>query len=81
MYKAIKSFSGLVSMKKGEIKDLKDAFIIKDLLNAGYIEEIKEEVKKVETKVKEEVKEIKAEVKEIKAEVKPQAKTKKKKSK
>ena len=78
MYKAIKSFSGLVSMKKGEIKDLKDAYTIKDLLNAGYIEEIKEEVKKVETKVKEEVKEV---VKEVKAEVKPQAKNKKKKSK
>lgn len=74
MYKATKSFSGIVSMKKGEIKDLKDNFIIKDLLNAGYIEKVKEEVKKVETKIEEEVK-------EIKAEVKSQAKPKKKKSK
>lgn len=78
MYKATKSFSGIVSMKKGDVKDLKDDFIINDLLNAGYIEEVKEEVKKVETKIKEEIKKIET---EVKPQVKPQAKTKKKKSK
>ena len=39
-YKALKSFSGLVSMKKGDVKEIKDQEIVKDLLRAGYIEEI-----------------------------------------
>ena len=35
-------------MRKGEVRDLKEAekYIVKDLLDAGYIEEIKKEVKK-----------------------------------
>lgn len=41
MYKALISFSGLVSMHKGETRELNDPIIIKDLLRAGYIEEIK----------------------------------------
>jgi hypothetical protein len=51
MHKAIKSFSGLISMRKGEVRDLKEVekHIIKDLLEAGYIEEVKKEAKK-ETK-------------------------------
>ena len=64
MFKALKSFSGKISMAKGQVKDIKDENIIKDLLNAGYIEEVKEEVSKVkkevekiETEVKEEIKE------------------------
>lgn len=64
MYKALKSFSGKISMAKNQVKDIKDENIIKDLLNAGYIEEVKEEVSKVkkevekiETEVKEEIKE------------------------
>lgn len=40
-YKAIKSFSGLVSMRGGEVKDITDTYIANDLLKAGYIEEIK----------------------------------------
>lgn len=39
-YKALKSFSGLVSMKKGDIKEIKDQEIANDLLRAGYIEEV-----------------------------------------
>lgn len=38
LYKALKTFAGLEKMKRGEIKDLKDDYIIKDLLKAGYIE-------------------------------------------
>ena len=49
MYKAIKSFSGLISMSKGEVREIKDKEIVKDLLQANYIEEIKKEAKK-ETK-------------------------------
>ena len=78
MYKAKKSFSGIISMKKGETKDLKDAFVIKDLLNAGYIEEIEEEAKKIETEVKQEAKkietEVKQEVEKIETEVKEEVK-------
>jgi len=41
MYKAKISFSGVVSMEKDEVKDIADIAIVKDLLRAGYIEEIK----------------------------------------
>lgn len=37
LYKATVSFTGLEKMKRGEVKDLKDDYIIKDLLKAGYI--------------------------------------------
>ena len=50
MYKAEKSFAGKVSMRKGEVKEINDKEIVKDLLNAGYIEEVKPE-KKEELKV------------------------------
>ena len=50
MYKALKSFAGKVSMRKGEVKKINDKEIVKDLLNAGYIEEVKPE-KKEELKV------------------------------
>lgn len=42
-YKALKSFSGLVSMAKGDVKEIKDNYIIFDLLQAKYIKEVKEE--------------------------------------
>ena len=38
-YRALTSFSGLISMATGEIRDIKDASLIKDLLKIGYIEE------------------------------------------
>ena len=50
MYKALKSFAGKVSMRKGGVKEINDKEIVKDLLNAGYIEEVKAE-KKEELKV------------------------------
>ncbi len=49
MYKALLSFSGLISMSKGEVREIEDKEIVKDLLQAKYIEEIKKETKK-ETK-------------------------------
>lgn len=48
-YKAIKSFSGIVSMYVGENKEIADDNIAKDLLKAGYIEEVKP-AEKVSTK-------------------------------
>ncbi len=41
-YKALKSFSGLVSMYEGETREITDKDIISDLLQAKYIEEVKE---------------------------------------
>ena len=41
MYKALKSFSGAVSMAMGDVKDIKDQAIVEDLLKAGYIEPVK----------------------------------------
>ena len=40
-YKALVNFGGVVSMHVGEVKDISDVNIAKDLLRAGYIEEIK----------------------------------------
>lgn len=42
LYKAKVSFSGLITMYKGETKELTNEEIIKDLLKAKYIEEVKE---------------------------------------
>ena len=41
MYKAKVSFSGVMSMNVGEVADIADVNIAKDLLRAGYVEEIK----------------------------------------
>jgi hypothetical protein len=41
MYKALVSFGGKVSMSVGEVKDIADVNIAKDLIKAGYIEEVK----------------------------------------
>lgn len=63
MYKAIKTFAGnVIAMKKGDIKEYIDQKIAEDLLRAGYIEEVKEEVEPV---VAEEQKEEVVEVKEV----------------
>lgn len=40
MYKALKSFGGVVSMKKGEVKAITNNTVVADLLAAGYIEEV-----------------------------------------
>lgn len=41
MHKALKSFSGIVSMYEGETREINDAEIVADLTKAGYIEEVK----------------------------------------
>ena len=48
MYRALVGFSGLINMSKGEEREIKDKEIIKDLLQAGYIEEVKPTKKKKE---------------------------------
>ena len=47
MFKAVKSFSGVVHMKKGDIKEIRDKAVAEDLLRVGYIEEIGGEEKAV----------------------------------
>jgi hypothetical protein len=39
--KALKSFSGLITMAQGEEKVIKDKVILDDLLQAEYVEEVK----------------------------------------
>lgn len=52
-YKAIVSFSGVVSMAEGEITEIADKAVSEDLLSAGYIvaaEERKNESKRAKSK-------------------------------
>ena len=44
--KALIGFSGLVSMRKGEVKNIRDKSIVTDLLRAGYVEQIGKPKKK-----------------------------------
>ena len=53
MYRAKVNFSGVVSMNVGEVQDIADVTIAKDLLRAGYIEEIKPAEKAKPTKATE----------------------------
>lgn len=39
-YRALKSFAGVISMRRNEVKEIKDQEIVKDLLRGGLIEEI-----------------------------------------
>lgn len=48
MYKALKSFGGKISMRKGEVKAITDKTVVADLIRAGYIEEVKTEKPKAE---------------------------------
>lgn len=77
MYKAKVNFSGVVSMNVGEVADIADVNIAKDLLRAGYIEEIKPAEKAKAETVKAQTVEAAKEEKPAKAEKKP-ARAKKK---
>lgn len=46
MYRALINFSGIISMRKGEIREIKDEYIVKDLLKAKYIEKVETKKKK-----------------------------------
>ncbi len=45
--KALVSFAGVVTMRKGEEKYIDNKVVCKDLLQAGYVEEVKVKSKKV----------------------------------
>lgn len=42
MYKALVSFTGLMSMSEGDVREISDISLANDLLNAGYIELVKD---------------------------------------
>lgn len=42
-YKALIGFSGVVTMAQGEIKEIDNPDVAKDLLRAKFIEEVKED--------------------------------------
>jgi hypothetical protein len=44
-YKALKSFSGIVSMHEGDEQEISDKTVAEDLLNAGYIQPLKARTK------------------------------------
>lgn len=48
--KALVSFSGAFSMYKGEVRECSDKVILQDLLQAKYVEEVKEEKPKKDVK-------------------------------
>ncbi len=70
-YKARVNFSGNLSMNVGEIKKIDDVNIAKDLLRAGYIEEVKPAEKAKAETVKAQTVETAKEEKTAKAEKKP----------
>ena len=53
-YRALVSFTGTVSMAMGEVREISDLALAKNLLKVGYVEEIKERGKETE-KVSEKV--------------------------
>ena len=68
LYMATVSFSGIITMKKGEVREISDQSLVDDLLKAGYIIPYEPTSKKVEKEPKDDVKE----------DVKPEKKTKRK---
>ena len=52
MYKALISFTGLVSMAQGDVREISDTSLANDLLKAGYIKEAKEDKPKDEPEAK-----------------------------
>ena len=52
MYRALTSFSGIISMAVGEIREISDPSIVKDLINAGYIMKLEPEEPKPKTRRK-----------------------------
>lgn len=44
-YRALVNFSGLITMRRGEVRAIKDKTLVADLLHARYIEPIEKEKK------------------------------------
>ena len=52
MYKALVSFSGRVSMVKGEVRDINDPVVVADLLKANYIVDLEAKKKAADNAAK-----------------------------
>lgn len=50
LYKALKSFVGVVRMNKGDVKEIDDKKAIEDLLKLGYIEAVEADKPKSQDK-------------------------------
>ena len=48
VYKALTSFSGVISMAMGESRELPDSPIVTELLKVGYLQEVKPKAQKVQ---------------------------------
>lgn len=53
LYKALVSFTGLISMSEGESREISDSSLANDLLKAGYIEMVKDVISHNVTEKKE----------------------------
>lgn len=51
LVKAKVNFSGAISMSAGDVRDIKDQYVLHDLLRAGYIEPLAQEAEIVEKPV------------------------------
>ena len=45
-YQAVKSFSGLIRMTKGEVREFSDRILVNSLLKSGYIIPVEEKTRK-----------------------------------
>lgn len=54
--RALRSFSGSVSMSRGQEREIQDEYIVKDLLRAGYVEETEKTQTTAEKKKKSDAK-------------------------
>ena len=50
MYRALTSFSGIISMAQGEVREISDSALVKDLLDAGYIKKADKTAEKPKAK-------------------------------
>lgn len=64
-YRALENFSGALSMHIGEEKELTNKAVIKDLLRAKYIEEVKPEKPNKEKELQSEIEELKKQIAEL----------------
>lgn len=71
MYIVEKGFSGIISAHKGQVIEIKDNKIVKDLINAGYIKEYKdnmqnnEELLKDNSSLKKEIEDLKIQIENL----------------
>lgn len=77
IYKALLSFAGIVTMRKGETRDINDESLARGLVKAGYIEAIGSQTAKPDAEAKTEVKATKVDTETGKTKAKPRKSTKK----